>query len=162
VVDTATAKLLAMAGRVADLTPLMTLTGRHMQTSIRQNFNQGGRPDLWEPLKGLVVLAAGTRRKKGSKARIQGKTRMGGPLVLTGDLRDHIGFTPEPQDLVLWARPENNPIKAFVHQFGTTIAGKNHDITIPPRPYLVFQPEDLDWFRKSADGWIRIGSAGTA
>jgi phage gpG-like protein len=151
--NTVSAKLQAMMNRVGDLSPLMTMLGRHMQTSVRQNFNVGGRPE-WDAIKGVIVLPKGGRSRK---VRVQGRTRMGGPLVVTGDLRGSIGFTPEAKDLVLWARPDQDPVKAFVHQYGTTIAGKNHNITIPARPYLVFQSEDIDWFRKACAGWVRVG-----
>jgi phage virion morphogenesis protein len=154
--DTATAKLAAIGRRVADLTPLMTMMGRHMENSVRRNFNVGGRPK-WDDLKGVIVLPKGASRSK--KVRVQGRTRMGGPLVLTGDLRDHIGFTPQEQDLIVWARPEHDPVKAFVHQYGTTRAGRGHNVTIPARPYLIFQDEDLSWFKKACAGWIRVGGA---
>lgn len=154
--DGTTAKLIAMQARIGNFKPLMELFGVHMETSVRMNFNVGGRPK-WDDLKDVIVIPKGKSRSR--KVRVQGRTRMGGPLVLTGDLRDHIGHTAEAKDLVLWARPENDPVKAFVHQKGTDIAGRDHNVHIPARPYLVFQSEDLDWFRKSCAGWIRVGSA---
>lgn len=164
--DTASPKLRAMAGRVADLTNLMAALGRHMTPSIRKNFDEGGRPNPWAPLASGVVIKGAVwndfgRAQKGRMTRmgyrVQGRNRSGGPLVLTGDLRDNIGWTAEPRDLVLWARPKNNAVKAPVHQFGTARAGRHHNVTIPARPYLVFQREDLAWFRASCDGWIRVG-----
>lgn len=162
--DTATPKLRAMIDRLSDLTPLMQGMGQHMLPSVRRNFNEGGRPEPWAPGKFEVegfeeqALRSATKSYKGRAQRRQGRTRMGGLLVLTGDLRGSIGYTAERGDLVLWSRPEMNPVKAAVHQFGTNRAGRNHDITIPARPFLVFQQEDLSYFRKSADGWIRVGS----
>jgi phage gpG-like protein len=158
VVDTATPILNAIAGRVRDLTPLMTLMKNHMMVSIRQNFDVGGRPIPWAPLKNEEVGPKGSRSKR--YRRVQSRPRMGGPLVMSGNLRDSIGGTPEADDLVLYARPDTDPIKAWVHQYGTENAGRNHNVTIPARPYLVWQEDDLDWFRKGADGWIRMGSRG--
>jgi phage gpG-like protein len=168
--DTASAKLRAMAGRINDSTPIMNQMGRHMQISVRENFNAGGRPDAWTPGRFEVetieegILSGGSRYRAGATGKVrrakrrQGRVRMGGLLVLTGDLRGTIGYTPERADLILWSRPEMNPIKAFVHQFGTTRAGRGHNITIPARPFLVFQKDDVAYFRKLADGWIRVGS----
>jgi phage gpG-like protein len=156
--DTATAKLKAMASRTSDSTTMMTLFGNRMEKSVRRNFDQGGRP-TWAALKGETVLPKGTGRGKNSSQRIQGKTRLGGPLVLTGDLRNSIGFRAEPTDLVLYAAPLEDAVKAFVHQRGTTTAGKNHNITVPQRKFVMFQPEDIDWFKKSLAGWIRVGQS---
>lgn len=159
VLDTASASLSAMADRLGSMKPLMVMVGNHMENSVRRNFNQGGRPEAWAPLANVTVLAKGTRRGKGSTQRIQGKQRLGGPLVFTGNLRSSIGFTAEDADLVLWAAPDP-AIKGPVHQFGTDHAGRNHDVAIPARPYLVFQQEDIVWFRKALLGWIRVGSGG--
>jgi phage gpG-like protein len=165
--DTATAKLKAMAARTGDSTTMMTLFGNRMEKSVRRNFDQGGRP-TWAALKGETVLPKGTRRGKNSSQRIQGKTRLGGPLVLSGDLRDSIGFHAEPTDLVLYSAPLEDPVKAAVHQWGVPdtahggsgkLAGKNHNVVIEPRPFLMFQPEDIDWFKKSLAGWIRVGQS---
>lgn len=175
--DTASAMLTGIMKRTGDLSPLMEGFGRYMQKSIRKNFSDGGRPKAWEPLKwvrvgskeeaimwseglhsehpAMVHPGRSLRARKPWK-REQGKNRMGGPLVLTGDLRSSIGFTPEKNDLVLWARPAENAVKAPVHQFGTTKAGRNHDVTIPARPYLVFQREDIAWFRAALSGWVRV------
>lgn len=155
IVDTASPKLKAMANRVADLTPLMESFGRHMMPSIRKNFDVGGRP-AWQPLVGVTILPKGTTKKG---YRTQGRPRMGGPLVLTGDLRGSVTFIPEKADLILTAHPDPN-VKGPVHQFGTNRAGRHHNVTIPARPYLVFQPEDVEWFRKACDGWIRVGGVG--
>jgi len=158
IVDTASALLQAIADRVGDMKPLMTTMGHHMENSVRRNFNQGGRPDAWAELAGVTVLPKGTRRKKGGRERIQGKVRLGGPLVLTGDLRSSIGFTAEEADLVLWAAPGHDAIKAAVHQYGTNRAGRNNTVTIPARPYLVFQTDDIEFFVKALSGWIRVGT----
>lgn len=146
-------KLGELLSRLKDPTPVMDSFGKHMMPSIRKNFDVGGRP-TWDKLANVVVIPKGQKRRKGQ--RRQGEVRMGGPLVLTGDLRNSIGYTPSATDLVLWAKPNPN-VKGPVHQFGTTKAGKNHNVTIPARPYLVFQKADIDWFRKALAGWIRVG-----
>lgn len=155
--DTATAKLKAIMARVGDFTPAMTSMGNHMMPSIRQNFDVGGRPDKWADLKGVIVLSAGTsRRGKNAGRRRQGEIRMGGPLVLSGNLRSSPTFIAEPMDLVLTAHPD--PSVKVVHQKGTNRAGRGHNVVIPPRPFLRFQQEDLSWFRSMIAGWVRVGS----
>lgn len=153
VIDTASPKIQGMIDRARDLRPIMASMGRHMMPSLRTNFDVGGRPVAWDLLVGVEVLPKGRTRKGG---RTQGRARMGGPLVLTGNLRSSIGFTAEREDLVIWAAPTPG-VKGPVHQFGTNRAGRNHSTTIPARPYLVFQAEDLDWFRAAASAWIRVG-----
>lgn len=157
--DNVSRSLAEMADRIGDMTALMVSMGHHMENSVRRNFNEGGRPDLWAELAGVTVLSIGTRRKRGGRERIQGKPRLGGPLVLTGDLRGSIGFTPETADLVLWARPTPG-VKGPVHQHGTTRAGRNHTTVIPARPFLMFQKSDVEWFKRSLLGWIRVGAGG--
>ena len=153
--DKASAGLARILGRAKDLKPMMTAMGRRMVISVRTNFNEGGRPVKWAPLKGVVVLPKNTRRKG---QRTQAQARMGGPLVLTGDLRAEIGFTAQAQDLLVWASPQNDPIKAPVHQYGTDRAGRGHNTVIPARPYLLFQQEDIQWFLAAVDGFIRVGT----
>ena len=142
-----------LAARAGDLEPVMTSFGRHMMTSIRDNFRAGGRPEKWEDLKGVVVFPKGTKRRN---ARVAERRRMGGPLVLTGDLSRNIGFEAEPFDLVIGAAPEEDAVKAPVHQYGTDRAGRGHNITIPARPYLMFQEEDIRYFGDLLAGWLRV------
>lgn len=154
----AASKLREIGDRVADTTPLMTMMGRHMMPSIRTNFLVGGRP-TWEQLQTIVVGPRGSRSQK--YRRVQGRTRLGGPLVLTGDLRNHISFVAEKLDLILTASPTPG-VKGPVHQYGATGAGRGHNVMIPARPYLVFQPEDIAWFKAAAEGWIRVGQEANA
>lgn len=158
-----------MIARSNDLSPVMALFGRQMMKSVRANFDWSGRPVKWEPLKRVVV--APMNRKSRAKGRVAGRARMGGPLVLTGDLRRSTGFTAEPHDLVIWNRPTNDAVKAPVHQYGAVIgrmtkAGQPRRssrgrfvgaIVIPARPYLVFQREDLRYFRDLVVSYIRLG-----
>jgi phage gpG-like protein len=151
-------RIAGMIQRAGDLSPVMGLMGRHMMASTRTTFDVGGRPVPWAPLANTQVagrFAKGVSRK----ARKEGRTRMGGPLVLTGDLRRSVGFTAEPKDLVLWDRPERDAVKAAVHQYGTDSAGRGHNVHIPKRPYLFFQKEDRAYFHDLVSGFIRLGSA---
>jgi phage virion morphogenesis protein len=149
-------RLAGMIQRAGDLTPVMNLMGRHMMASIRTTFDVGGRPVPWASLKNVHVLPKGSRSKK---YRAEGRARQGGPLVLTGDLRRSIGFTPESKDLVVWDRPSRDAVKAPVHQYGTDSAGRGHNVHIPKRPYLFFQKEDRAYFHDLVSGFIRLGSA---
>lgn len=155
-----TRRMLAeMIYRASDLTPIMDQFGKYMVRSVRKNFDQGGRPKKWDRLKYWPVVPKGTKRTRWNQfKRMQGRARMGGPLVLTGDLRAHIGYEAEPKDLVLYATPEYDAVKAPVHQRGTDKAGRGRNVIIPARPYLVFQREDIQYFKKLASGWLRVGA----
>ncbi len=173
-------RLAGMADRANDLTPIMRQLGERMMTSVKKNFDQGGRPTPWEPLASGTVISAEVwkgfsrswkaRMLKMGYRRVQGRKRMGGPLVLTGNLRASIDYRAEPRDLVLVARPDPG-VKGPVHQWGVPdtahggtgrLAGRGHNVRIPARPYLVFQPEDLAYARDLLRGWIRVGSRGGA
>ena len=149
-------RIAGMIQRAGDLSPVMGLMGRHMMASTRTTFDVGGRPVKWDDLKNVEVRPAGKRSRK---YRTQGQARQGGPLVLTGDLRRSVGFTAEPKDLVVWDRPERNAVKAPVHQEGTDRAGRGHNVVIPQRKFLLFQKEDIAYFRSLVSGFIRLGSA---
>jgi len=143
------AKLEKIRERLLDLSTVHTQIGRHMMISVRQNFDVGGRPERWVDLKEVEVLPKGNRSRR---RRVQGRARLGGPLVLTGDLRRSIGFTAEKDRLILWDRPSENWIKAPVHQKGST--GRH----IPARPFLVVQQDDRTYARDVMSGWVRVGA----
>lgn len=157
--------------RTGDLTPIMRAFGNHMMSSVRENFSVGGRPTWDEPKFEVtpLVMTKDGKRRVGRGRRAQGRKKMGGLLVLSGDLRSSITFDPQPADLVLVAAPEEDPVKAPVHQWGVPdtahggsgrLAGRGNTVAIPARPYLVFQPEDIVFFRDLVAGWIRVGSGG--
>ena len=60
----------SIAQRAGDLSPALEQIGAMLVESVRRNFDEGGRPEKWEPLKGKNAART--------------------PLVKTGGLRDSI------------------------------------------------------------------------
>ena len=109
-----------------DLAPAMALCARRMLDSIRQNFVAGGRPAAWLPLK-----------KGGPSHLFQG-----------GALLNSISAFSGPT----WAQAQTGALPyAAIHQFSGW-AGRGHKSFIPARPYMMFQPEDIEYIRHTI-GW---------
>jgi phage gpG-like protein len=134
--------LATMQGNLGDLTPAMNGARDMLLASVQQNFEAGGRPP-WVPLR---------------------PPRTGTPLAGRGVLRNSIVAAVTPTSVELSSAlpysaiqqyggtvniPEIRPVRASVLRF-VTAAGdvvfarrvKAHTAVIPPRPYLVAQPED--------------------
>jgi phage virion morphogenesis protein len=114
-------RLLAeVQGRLSDLAPALTAIKEVALDSIRENFNQSGRPDAWAPL----------------------RYRQGKPLILTGRLRASITGVVEGSSVVLGTNVEYAPL----HQYGGTSTWGKRTVTIPARPYMMVQREDETTF----------------
>lgn len=145
--------------------PLTRAVRQVMIPSIRQNFAVGGRPP-WE------TLAEDTM-----KLREQGGYGPGGPiLVRTGALQRNMGY------LTMWTVTSNFatikdlPARIWygkIHQsgygsFGSLVrtagsakealaqTGTRHDakISIPARPFVMFQPEDILAIEEVFGTWL--------
>jgi len=112
--------------RMGTLKPAMKIIGQIMRTSIVENFQKGGRPDAWEPLSDETLLT-----KKGDKILIN----QGFAGGLMGSIHPEIG-----DDYVMVGTDKKY---AAIHQFGGK-AGRGGKVTIPARPFLLIQDEDID------------------
>jgi phage virion morphogenesis protein len=112
--------------RMGSLKPAMKIIGQIMRTSIVENFQKGGRPDAWAPLSDETLLT-----KKGSKILIE--TGFAGGLM--GSIHSEIG-----DDYVMVGTDKKY---AAIHQFGGK-TGRGSKVTIPARPFLLIQDEDID------------------
>lgn len=111
--------------RMGSLKPAMKIIGKIMRTSIVENFQEGGRPDAWTPLSDETLLT-----KKGDKI-----------LIDSGVLKGSIHPDPEVgEDYVIVG---TNKKYAAIHQFGGK-AGRGGKVTIPARPFMLIQDEDID------------------
>lgn len=119
----ATANIQGFANKSVDLSTPMKQASVLMMRSIQQNFDSSGRPSSWVP------LAASTIRQK---IRLGYSTK---PLIRTGTLRQSIASQADRMSMRLGTMVSY----ARYHQFGTK--------TIPARPYLRFQTQDLDRIR---------------
>ena len=123
ITDNATAPLRAFAVNVADLKPLMANLGEIAHASVIENFEVGGRPK-WLP------LAPATIKKKGHTK----------PLIASGVLKNITRKVTE--NSVLIGVPPAAKDYAAIQHFGGK-AGRGHKVTIPARPYMLLQDEDL-------------------
>lgn len=127
------ARLRRLDDRMTNMTPFFEEVGEIIRTSVVKNFEEGGRyrspgdwrggSRKWRPLS-VVTLA----RKRGKKI-----------LIDSGALLNSINWQADRQGVVIGP----NRVYAAIHQFGGK-AGRGHKVTIPARPYLVVQDEDLE------------------
>jgi phage virion morphogenesis protein len=110
-------KLRAAAGRAADMTSAWASVGEVLLASVRKNFDAGGRPTPWLPLKSVP---SGRNRSAGSRKI----------LVDSARLMRSISYSPRPDGLSMGT----NVVYGATHQFGRG--------SVPARPFLVVQSED--------------------
>lgn len=141
--------------RIGDMTPAMQVIGEIVKTSVKKNFEVGGRysepgswkggTQRWQPLS-LATLFAGKksdfvtksgryrkgfmRQSKESSRHILIKER-----ILMGSLNH--------QETANSVEVGTNVVYAAIHNFGGQ-AGRGRKVKIPARPFLVVQDEDID------------------
>lgn len=152
-IDVTTDKIGAALARLSaayeDMTDLMYLIGDDMVARTKANIDAGQSPDgtAFAP-RSEATLDAYARAKPTAKVPV------GGPLKLTGDMRDGISFAAA-SDHVDWG---SNAVQAAVMQFGAAQGsfgarigkdknGRDFFMTIPwgdipARPFLGVGPDD--------------------
>lgn len=156
------AKLRRLDERMTNMTPFFQEVGEIIRTSVVKNFEEGGRyrspgdwrggSRKWRPLSSVTLFGqteglGGKRRKGGGFFKKsgglskRGERRLGGKKILidSGALLNSINWQADRQGVEIGT----NRVYAAIHQFGGK-AGRGHKVTIPARPYLVVQEEDLD------------------
>lgn len=135
-----------ISSRVADLTPLMNISGEIIRSSVIENFRVGGRPEKWKPSKRAILQ--------------DGQT-----LVDKGILRNSINYQAGRNRVEVGT----NVVYAAIHQFGlqqsvnvkqhkrknkkggaSTVKAHSRKINMPKRPFLLVQDEDLEEIREAA------------
>ena len=126
--------LIELKRRMGDLSPLMKNVGETVLTSIRKNFEVGGRPK-WPGLK------LSTIKQREAQGHWPGKIliRHG----VSGGLLGSVSYRAESDRVVLSA----NKVYAAIHHFGGQ-AGRGHKVIIPARPYMLVQKEDWAEIKK--------------
>lgn len=117
--------------RMGDLSPAMKNSGEILLTSIRKNFETGGRPQKWPPLKPSTI-----------KQRILQGHWPGSVLVrhgISGGLLGSLSYRTSSDKVVVSA----NKVYAAIHHFGGQ-AGRGRKVSIPARPFMMVQDEDWD------------------
>jgi len=135
--------------RLGNLRPVMAAIGQLAVTSIRRNFEEGGRPEKWRPLKASTIRGqwtAGNRARKRKRAvKAGGKFSAGykrfaaGKKVLIRSGRLLRSINARPGRRQVWVG--TNLKYAAIHHFGGR-AGRGHKTIIPARPFLMLQAED--------------------
>jgi len=119
--------------KLGDLTPVMRDSANMMQSSVQQNFGEGGRPDKWPD------LAESTKRRKIKHKgtaypmlvfSVNVPSSRGGRGYRTKKLRQSI----HPRWGKDWAKVATNVDYAVYHQEG---------YGVPKRSFMVWQTQDI-------------------
>jgi phage virion morphogenesis protein len=133
--------LINLKKKLGNLSPFTKNVGEMALTSIRKNFEVGGRPSKWPGLKLSTIKQRKTQGHWPGKLLI----RHG----VSGGLLGSISYRASSDRVVLSA----NEVYAAIHHFGGQ-AGRGHKVTIPARPYMLLQPEDWDEMKRMASAYL--------
>lgn len=127
--------------RTGDFRGVTRIIGEIGLTSIQRNFEVGGRPRRWK------ALAASTIRSRKRQHKWPGQilVRRG----VGGGLLGSISYRVRPHAVIF----STKKIYAAIHHFGGQ-AGRGHKVTIPARPYMLFQREDREEMREALRSYL--------
>ena len=120
-------RLLDLAKRSENLRPLMKNIAGIFAYSTEENFKNEGRPDKW------TDLAETTKKQRTKTGHYPGQI-----LQVSGQLASSISTYYDNDSAVIGS----NLDYAAIHQLGGQ-AGKNQSVTIPARPYLQLNNEEI-------------------
>ncbi len=120
-------RLLDLAQRSENLRPLMKNIAGIFAYSTEENFKNEGRPDKW------TDLAESTKKQRTKAGHYPGQI-----LQVSGQLASSISTYYDNDSAVIGS----NLDYAAIHQLGGQ-AGKNQSVTIPARPYLQLNNEEI-------------------
>ena len=120
-------RLLDLAKRSENLRPLMKNIAGIFAYSTEENFKEEGRPDKW------TDLAESTKKQRTKTGHYPGQI-----LQVSGQLVSSISTYYDNDSAVIGS----NLDYAAIHQLGGQ-AGKNQSVTIPARPYLQLNNEEI-------------------
>lgn len=125
-------KIRALTERLSDLSPIMEEIGEGMHSSIQRNFAVGGRfgndnvfgggTQQWIPSQRAIAEGGQTLKKTTSSG-----------------LAGSVDYRVEGNTIVIGT----NKVYGAIHHFGGE-TGRNHAVTLPARPWMVLQNEDLE------------------
>lgn len=154
------------------LLPVNRQFGEYQKGSIRRNFEAGGRPTPWPPLK-LGTLSGWAVSRKSFVSKKTGALTKTGREALTGRKRlidrglliNRTFYVASPRGVTLF----NDSPYAGIQHFGAKIPPiypKNRKAlawpglaypvkhtrggVIPPSPFMLFQDEDVDYYERLA------------
>jgi len=139
--DEVSSTLSELLRRMGNLSPVMKNIGETVLTSIRKNFEMGGRPQKWAGLKESTI-----------KQRIRQGHWPGNILVrhgVSGGLLGSLSYRAHPDKVVMSA----NKVYAGIHHFGGQ-AGRGGKANIPSRPFMLVQDEDWGEIKRLAGEYL--------
>lgn len=134
-------QLESLIGQMEDLEPFHRLVGEHMLTSVYERFETETAPD-------------GSRWQSHAPATVRSRLKRNGNAPLTilresGRLAGSFNYEATSQH----AKIGTPVIYAAIHHFGGE-AGRNHAVTIPPRPILGLSANDETAIIEIAEDWL--------
>lgn len=156
-----------LTSNVKDLKPAFGEIGEIVRSSVLRNFQEGGRPDRWEPtrIRSTYQAYTGKKTKSGATRKvytIRGRLTKGfnryssgrKTLIDTARLQNSVTARAEADRVVVGT----NVIYARIHQLGG-MAGRNKKVKIPARPYLLVQDEDWPQIKTRLIEHLKEGTA---
>jgi len=136
--------------RLGNLRPFFAQVGELVVASVQRNFEVGGRPQKWPPVKAATIRGQWLRGNAARKRKRQIRGQTGGftagykrfaagkkTLIRTGRLLRSIHFRATGRHVMVGTRVKY----AAVHNFGGK-TGRGGKTTIPQRRFLMLQRED--------------------
>lgn len=160
--DAATLEMLGvLQWRMRNLRPVMSVIGEIVKTSIKRNFEVGGRysepgswkggSQTWQPLSLVTLLAGGRYLKKSGKWRKGAAERLEKRKILikTGRLMKSITYKAADNQVATGS----SLVYAAAQNFGlgerTSLKSRRRMPALPARPFEVVQDEDLAEMREA-------------
>lgn len=138
-----------LVARIAVSPTFLNDVGNILITSVTRNFEEGGRVSntnspstvvggnaQWKDLSPVTKFARSQTNRKGKAGTSDNAFNI---LVRSGRLRNSINYKITGGTLQVGT----NVKYAAIHHFGG-MAGKNKKVSIPSRPFLVVQDEDIE------------------
>jgi phage virion morphogenesis protein len=141
-------KLLKIIERdLEDMSIPLKRSGVYMLGSIDRNFRSQGRPKPWAPLSPLTIARRRTGKGTGSMRILQDTGRLKQSITTETAMRMKDKFTLGIGTSVPYAR---------IHQQGgkQKLFNTGKMVTIPKRPFLLFQDKDKDAINKIFDNYV--------
>lgn len=150
-------RLQVAVDRLSNMRPLMQNIGKHMETSVLENINQGGRPELWKKNifgNPLLNKMGGLKRsvKIGTLTNSEVEIVAGGSAAPYA-IYHHFGKTYKPtagqRRFFFWLlRHTGIYNKSYIRGSGV--------FSIPQRRFMLFRTEDIEFitneFQKHING----------
>jgi phage virion morphogenesis protein len=146
-----------MEARCGRLKPAMDIIGNIVTNSIRENFVAQGRPERWKPLSEVTLyMLIGGRAgfKKTGEIRAAAKRKVTNKQILidmgmAGGLMGSIHYNADDNSVIVGT----DKVYGAIHQFGGK-AGRNKKVTIPARPFIVVQDEDMETIKTTINDYL--------